>query len=264
MRILPTAFFLLLTLASTPAEEILACPRDTPDISALIAKAESGNPEAQLELGQTFSERKTLEGLTQAVYWFRKAAEQGYADAEMRLAGAYGAGEGVSRDNNFALYWLMKAAEDGQATAQWVLGALYRDGREVERNEEKAFDLFLRAAKQGDVDSQFSVAQMYEEGDVVPQNYVRAVNWYKKASEHVPDRGGAGQARNNLGFLYSDGTGVPQDFVTAYMYFALANNKQNMWWVAEKMTSSQIAEAQRKAKEWTQQHPQLSTCMAPE
>ena len=60
---------------------------------------------------------------------------------------------------------------------------------------------FLRAAKQGDVDSQVGVAQMYEDGDSVPQDYVQAVNWYKKAAEHVPDRGGAGAARSSLGFL---------------------------------------------------------------
>ena len=136
----------------------------------------------------------------------------------------------------------------------------YRDGRYVERDEQKAFDWLLRAAKQGDVDAQVGVAQMYENGDGVPQNYPQAVTWYKKAAEHVPDRGGAGVARSSLGLLYMDGLGVPQDYVTAYMYFALANSEKNMQWAAEKMTSSQIAEAQRRTKEWVQQHPEPRTC----
>ena len=132
----------------------------------------------------------------------------------------------------------------------------YRDGRYVERDGQRAFNLFLRAAKQGDVDAQFSVAQMYEDGDVVPQDYRQAVTWYKKAADHVPDYGGAGQARNNLGFLYAAGHGVPRDYVTAYMYFALANNKHNMQWAAEKMSIPQVVEAQRRAKEWIQRHPE--------
>jgi hypothetical protein len=35
------------------------------------------------------------------------------ADAEWSLGGAYGAGEGVPRDDKSALYWLKKAAEEG-------------------------------------------------------------------------------------------------------------------------------------------------------
>jgi len=137
----------------------------------------------------------------------------------------------------------------------------YRDGRNVERDHQEAFKWFLRAAKQGDVDSQVSMAQMYEDGDSVPQDYVQAVNWYKKAAEHVPDRGGAGVARSSLGFLYMEGHGVPQDYRTAYMYLALSNSKGNMQWAAEKMTSSQIAEAQRRAKEWVRQHPEPQMCV---
>ncbi len=35
------------------------------------------------------------------------------ADAEWSLGGAYGAGEGVPRDDKSALYWLKKVAEEG-------------------------------------------------------------------------------------------------------------------------------------------------------
>ena len=97
---------------------------------------------------------------------------------------------------------------------------------------------------------------MYEDGDGVPQNYAQAARWYRMAAEHVPDRRSAGVAQSGLGFLYMDGHGVSQDYVPAYMYFALSNSKKNMQWAAGKMTGSQIAEAQREAKEWVQQHPE--------
>jgi hypothetical protein len=89
---------------------------------------------------------------------------------------------------------------------------------------------------------------------------VQAVNWFKKAAEHIPDRGGAGVARSSLGFLYMEGLGVRQDYRTAYMYFALSNSKKSVQWTAEKMTSSQIAEAQRRAIEWVQRHSEPQTC----
>src|SRR5436190_1515612 len=101
---------------------------------------------------------------------------------------------------------------------------------------------------------------MYENGDAVPQDYVQAAKWYKKAAEHVPDRGGAGGARNSLGFLYMDGLGVPQDRASAYMSFALSRSKRNMQWAAEGMTSAQIAEGQRRAREWIARHSEPSEC----
>jgi TPR repeat protein len=260
MRVSLTALLLVIALALMSAQKIPACTSSPPDIFALTPKAESGDPKAQMALGLAYYETKDLEKLTQSVYWFTKAAEQGNADAEWRLVGSYGSGEGVEQDDRAALYWFKKAAEDGHPQAQWALGMNYRDGRNVERDQQKAFDWFMRAAKHGDVDAQVSVAQMYEDGDVVPQDYVQAAKWYKKAAEHVPDRGGAGAGRNSLGFLYMDGLGVPQDRVTAYMYFALSNSKKNMQWAAGNMTNSQITEAQRRAKEWIAEHPEPPEC----
>ena len=260
MRCWSSAHFLFAALASVAAQQIPACPNAPPNIPALSIEAESGNPRAQLELGQAYSESNEAEKLSLSIYWFEKAAEQGSADAELKLAQAYGAGAGVTRDEKSVLHWVEKAADDGQAEAQFLLGMYYRDGRLVERDHKKAFDWFLRAARQGGVDSQVSIALRYEDGDEVPQDYAQAAKWYKKAAEHVPDRGGAGVARNSLGFLYMDGDGVSQDYVAAYMYFALSNSKKNMLWAAGKMTGAQIAEAQRRAKEWVQHHPEPQIC----
>ena len=255
MRVPLAALLLVLAFAPTSARKIPACISSPPDAYALTALAESGEPKAQLTLGQYYYDTKDPEKLPLSAYWFTKSAEQGDADAEWRLAGLFGAGEGVTQDNRSALYWIEKAAEDGQVQAQWTLGMNYRDGRDVGRDQRRAFDWFMRAAKQGDVDSQVSVAQVYEEGDVVPQDYMLAATWYKKAAEHVPDWGGARVARNSLGLLYMDGRGVPRDYATAYMYFALSNSEKNMQWAAERMTSSQIAEAQTKGQRMDTETP---------
>ena len=212
MRVVLTALFLVVVLALSSAQKIPACTSSSPDIAALTARAESGDAKAQLALGQAFYETRDPEKLSQAVYRFTKAAERGNADAEWRLVGAYGAGEGVPQDDSSAHYWFKKAAEDGQTQAQWALGMNYRDGRDVERDQQKAFDWFMRAAKQGDVDSQVGVAQMYEDGDAVPQDYVQAAKWYKKAAEHVPDRGGAGVARAWRGTIWDSSIWMGLEF----------------------------------------------------
>ena len=255
MRFPLTAF--LLVAASASAQSAPACVDSPFDLPALTAKAESGDPQAQLELGKYSDGAHDPE---RAAYWFSKSADQGNADAEWRVADLYAAGEGVVKDVHASLYWLRKAAENGQPQAEVVLGMNYRDGRNVERDPQKAFDWFLRAAKQGHVDAQVSVAQMYEEGDAIPRDYAQAVRWYRRAAEHVPDWGGAGVARNSLANMYMDGLGVPQDRVTAYMYFALSNSASNMKWAASKMTVSQVAEGQRRAKEWIDKHPAQPEC----
>jgi hypothetical protein len=78
-----------------------------------------------------------------------------------------------------------------------------------------------------------------------------ALKWYRLAA----DQGNA-QAQNNLGFMYDSGEGVPQNYSQAYIWYSLAGTSgnadavKNRDSVAAKMTPSQIAEAQRLAREW--------------
>ncbi len=64
-----------------------------------------------------------------------------------------------------------------------------------------------------------------------------------------------------LGLIYQDGRGVPQDYVEAHLWFNLAaaqssgedreRNVNNRDDLAARMTPEQIADAQRRAREWT-------------
>ena len=84
--------------------------------------------------------RKTTSGLcttrgrgvpqdyTQAALWYRKAAEQGNAEAQYDLGALYVKGQGVPQDYAQAALWYRKAAEQGDAEAQWRLGGLYYEG----------------------------------------------------------------------------------------------------------------------------------------
>jgi uncharacterized protein len=98
---------------------------------------------------------------------------------------------------------------------------------------------------------------MYEDGEGVTQNYAIAAKWYKRAAEHVPNLGGAGQGRNNLGMLYLDGRGVPRDYVQSYMWFKLAGSERNLSLAKAHLTPEQILEAERFVTEWKTQHKSL-------
>jgi len=65
--------------------------------------------------------------------WYRKAAEQGVADAQNDLGFMYENGQGVPQDYAEAVGWFRKAAEQGYANAQYNLGNMYRNGHGVER-----------------------------------------------------------------------------------------------------------------------------------
>ncbi|WP_032501022.1 tetratricopeptide repeat protein, partial [Vibrio tasmaniensis] len=61
----------------------------------------------------------------EAVSWYRKAAEQGYARAQTNLGWMYDEGRGVSQDYEESVSWYRKAAEQGYARAQTNLGWMY-------------------------------------------------------------------------------------------------------------------------------------------
>ena len=61
-----------------------------------------------------------------AAFWYRKAAEQGHADAQNNLAARYATGTGVTKDLAEALKWYRAAAAQGHPTAGHTLQQLER------------------------------------------------------------------------------------------------------------------------------------------
>lgn len=86
---------------------------------------------------------------TEAVKWYRKAAEQGLADAQFSLGDCYLEGEGVTQNMTEAVKWFRKAAEQGLADAQFALGACYQSGTGVTQNIAEAKKWHQKAADQG-------------------------------------------------------------------------------------------------------------------
>jgi len=114
---------------------------------------------------------------------------------------------------------------------------------------------YALTAAQGVAHAQFRAGLIFANGRVVTQEDAEAVRWYRLAAE----QGYAG-AQYNLGVMYETGRGIPQDDVEAYMWYQLAAPRssgedrdgyvQARDAVAERMTPGQIAEGQRRAREW--------------
>ena len=98
-----------------------------------------------------------------------------------------------------------------------------------------------------------AVAGPYEDGVVAyaKGDYPTALRLLRP----IADQGDA-FAQYNLGLMYANGQGVPQDYIQAHMWFNLAtaqndaNAAKNRDIVAAKMAPAQIAEAQKLAREW--------------
>ena len=94
---------------------------------------------------------------------------------------------------------------------------------------------------------------MYDQGEGVPQDDKAAAHWYRRAAEQ-----GHAKAQLNLGGMYYEGKGVPKDYVYAHMWVSIAisngtskehKHRKDLNLSEKKMTLSQIAEAQKLARE---------------
>ena len=78
----------------------------TERIEELIKLAESGDVEAQFNLGDMYLNGWGVsQNYTEAAKWYRKAAEQGFAGAQVNLGYMYNNGQGVAQDYSEAVKW---------------------------------------------------------------------------------------------------------------------------------------------------------------
>ncbi len=114
--------------------------------------------------------------------WYRRAAEQGFLQAQLDLA----MGLGENGDPTEGIKWLREAAQNGVADAQCELGMAY-----------------------------LGYTSLWNK--VVPIDAVEAVKWLSKAAEQ-----GDAEAQGNLGECYFRGQGTVLDYIQAYKWVNLA------------------------------------------
>jgi TPR repeat protein len=111
-------------------------------------------------------------------------------------------------------------------------------------------------AEQGNAEAQFNLGSLYYQGWGVPQDYKEAVKWLRKAAEQ-----GHIFSQTTLGTVYAEGVQgvVEKDYPQALMWFIFAAAKGDREALefrdslANRMTPSQITEAQKLAREFKPQ-----------
>ena len=192
----------------------------------------------------------------EAIKWYRKAAEQGHADAQANLRvlsarggapalrseqintddvqavrldyrstpteeinfdGRHTISRSFGRHNVRTFLHYQRAAQQGDTTAQNNIGVMYANGIGVDQDHEEAINWFRQAGQQGDTTAQNSIGVMYANGIGVDKDYRQAFHWFNQAAEQ-----GYAEAQYNLGVMYANGDHVGQNDVEAVNWFRQA------------------------------------------
>src|SRR6266576_132424 len=108
-------------------------------------------------------------------------------------------------------------------------------------------------AEAGDAESEVELGRRYDKGEGVVKNHAEAAKWYRKAAEQ-----NYVDAQFNLGMCYEEADAGTEDWAEVYKWLSLAamqgheGAKKFMTAALESklMTSEQIAEGQKRAREF--------------
>lgn len=260
---------------------------------AYAQAANAGHMDATVSLGLLYQEGAGVaQDFDRARQLYEAAAAQGHARAQNNLGLLYVRGNGVAQDYEKAAQLFAAAAQQGLPGAIRNLGVMYENGFGVPVNEAYAADLYRQAGQGGpapqtapalaydprlsplpdDPDLQDTLRQMAQAGDPVAQFQL---GWHL-ISAPEPDfaalseaaamfkaaaRAGYGPAMRNLGVLYFEGRGVPQDYVLGRMWLTLAGATGQadapalVEQLGATMTPGQINEAQSLAMSQAERNP---------
>jgi uncharacterized protein len=164
----------------------------------------------------------------------REEAEQGNAQAQYHLAGAYYNGTGVTRNPVEGANWLLKAAEQGYIQAQCDLGVMYHKGNGVAQSYQDTLKWYRLAAEKGDALAQHNLGSLNAKGF-----RIKGMGLF-----------------NRTGFAFMTAT---QDFVEAYKWFSLAaarghnRSLKDRAIIKRRMRAEQIAKAEELVQEFEKQ-----------
>jgi TPR repeat protein len=150
----------------------------------LIARAESGDVDAQCSLGDVYraGDGVTPQDYAEALRWYRQSAEQADPNAANNLGAMYEHGMGAAKDMVAAATLYRRAAQQGLATAQFNLTLCLLNGTGVPRDESEAAEWLHKAAPQGHIDSIAQLGTLYQLGVGVERRIPTAAEYHTIAA----------------------------------------------------------------------------------
>ena len=233
---------------------------------ALATLGEAAGPDAvadaQIVIGHLhYNGLGVPKDFTEAMKWYRKAAELGDAKAQYQVGVMFRHGQGVAKLPAEALMWGQKAAEQGYAKAQIEMASITLErGGYTSQARAKAAKWYRMAAEQGDVEAQNSLGQLYYNGDGVPQDLVQAHLWFSLVMmQKDTDPRAQGDDTAEINRKFAAGTLTEQEAVKQWLESRVSmytHAESTIILVESFMTAEEIAEAQRLAREWLEKHGQ--------
>ena len=124
---------------------------------ALFHFRQCENPFSWYRMSQIYEE---LEDMDSSIVYLRKAVDDGYDPAIIKLASYLLDGSVVDKDIEEAITLLKQADEHDHAYAQYLLGRLFLFGQEVEQDKDLAKEYLTKSAKQGNEYAQYLLDHM--------------------------------------------------------------------------------------------------------
>ncbi len=192
------------------------------DMEKLKQLAEQGDADAQVRLGiNYFTGQHTTKNTLEGKKWLNLATQHTDTPAGICAQGfCLMGGIDTHKDLPKAFECFLSAANKNYAPAQKFLGIFYLYGLEM-KDEKIAVKWFQKAAEQGDSEAQSALGCCYQSGRGVDQNDKLAVVWFQRAAEQ-----GSSEAQSALGCCYYYGKGVKQDYKLAVSLFQKAAEQE--------------------------------------
>jgi uncharacterized protein len=109
-------------------------------------------------------------------------ADQGDANAQVKLGFMYNFGNGVPQNYAKAVMWLRLSAEQNNENGQAMLGLKYMRGEGVIKDHDEAIKWLRLSANQDNKLAQYHLGNIYLKGEGILRNNVTAHMWYNISS----------------------------------------------------------------------------------
>jgi TPR repeat protein len=181
-----------------------------------------------------------------AIEYFRRSAELGFAPAEVVLGYLYETGVNTTADPREALELYKKAAQQGDPLAQWLTGRMIYLGEASTRDLNEAGSWLEKSSSQNNPFAQYLLGKIAFERS----HFDQSAELFRKAAEQ-----GLPHAQLQLALQLRDGQGVPRDVFEAYVWMLVSHESgqrstaSDLQALEAELSSTQIEQAKSKARE---------------
>jgi len=145
--------------------------------------AQAGVPQGQAGVANMYRQGRGVDqDIEESIHWFKKAANQDWVPAQYQLGFIY-QNVGPVRDLDEAIRFYRMAASDGNAKAQLNLANMFAKGVGVRKDIKKAISYYRDAALQGQARAMRALAGIYETAEGKSRDVKSAYGWYYLAAK---------------------------------------------------------------------------------